>query len=475
MYDYLENRGPPGNSQGPHAENMPPSDSPHRRSPRREEGWERDDWGRAGGRGKKGRGRKKFPEEWVMLQDPPQPAPGLGFHAQQMAAAETLEPSLADTHPQAMMDTSGPSVQDPLLSLVDDSLPLDLDDGLVPSMPPSLSQDLLSLTASFPPSTMTSDPAPAGPTAVSPVLGTGSSPKETPHPQSPGMENSFPAGGTGTPVAPLIAAGSLTPGKAEEGLSLLPSDLFATDTPPSTDSEALPPSPKGEQTSGMPNQKGTPVPESSAPRPLKEDAPVPSSPPPSKESPLLTPIYLQTEPPTDKTVPAPVSSESPNEGDVHVTSKDSPLVPVEGELAPPVQPSDNKDPLPHADSVTPESPPPAGEPEDPSLLHRTPSPRERKEAPGQKRKQPKKSRPASAKSPTSPEEKQPSSQTSPVLSPSAPSPPAPSSLSPLAAPFPAPNWELNPTAVPFFPNLSELQEGPPGPEGVVDLSTAEGL
>ncbi|XP_061093718.1 uncharacterized protein LOC133125973 [Conger conger] len=440
VYDFQENRGPLEDSQGPQAENMPPADGQHRR---RDEGWERDDWGRSGGRGKKGKSRKKFPDEWAMLQDPPLPsAQDLGFHSQEMVAAEThSHRSLAHAHPPAAMDTSGPGMPDPLLYLADDSLPLDLDDDLVPGMPSSLSQDLLSLTASLSP-----EPLPAGPTATSPSPGT---PKETPHPQSPGLGNSFSLGGTGTPVAPFLAAGSPHPGKAEEGFSLLPSDLFATDTPPSTDSEALPPSPKGEQAQSMPIQKA---------------ALVPSYPPPSKESPLSTPTSPQTDPLTDKMVPAASPSESPYKDDIFVSGKDSPLAPVEGELASPSKPSDDQDPLSHTD--TPVSPMPEEDPDDTSVLLSSSSPRPPKEAQGQKRKQPKKPRSTSAKSPTSPDRKPAASPTSPALSPSAPTPPAPpagSSLSALAAPFPGPNWELNPTAPPFIPNLADEAGGPADP------------
>ncbi|KAJ8374875.1 hypothetical protein SKAU_G00054550 [Synaphobranchus kaupii] len=461
MYDFLENRGHADNLG--QAENTPPTDRLHRPFPRREEGW--DDGGRVGGRGKKGRSRKKFPEEWGVLQDPPPPTSG--FHSQELSA-ELLAPSL--THPQAM-DISGPSMQDPLICLTDDSLPLGLDDGLIPSMPSSLTQDLLSLTASFPPSTLSPEPLPAGPAGISPSLGIGLSPKETP-PQFPGLENSFSMVGTGTPVAPLIAAGSPTLGKAEEGLSLLPSDLFTTDTPPSTDSEAPPPSPKGEQAQNTPNEKAKSVPEPSLTSSVKEATPVPSSPPPSKESPLSTLTSPQSEPPTSKIVPAPSSSEIPNKVDIHVTSKDSPLIPVEGELAPPLTPPDNKDPISLTGIVTLESPLPEEHPEDTSVLLLTSSLREPKEAQGQKQKQVKKSRSPSAKSPTSPEGKQPPSL---VLSPSALTPPPVSSLSPLAAPFPAPNSDLNPTAVPFFPNLLELQEAPAEDSGAANPLMAEGL
>ncbi|XP_035268442.1 microtubule-associated protein 4 isoform X1 [Anguilla anguilla] len=428
VYDLLENRGPADNL----GENTLPTDSPRRPSPRREEGWEREDWGRGGGRGKKGRSRKKFPEEWAVLQDPALSTPG--FHSQEIAA-ELLAPSLS--RPQAM-DTSGPGMQDPLVCLTEDSHPLGLDDGLIPSMPSSLTQDLFSLTASFPTSSLSPEPFPAGPTAISPNLGTGPSPKETP-PQSPGLENSFSAGGTGTPVAPLLAAGSPTPAKAEEGLSFLPSDLFTADTPPSTDSEALPPSPKGEQAQGMPSQKAS-------------FGPVPSSPPLSIESPLSTSTSPQPEAPAGKMAPAP-SSETSSKDNIHVTTKDSPLIPVEGELSPPLTPS-------HMDSFTLESPLSEEHPEDTQGLLPASSPKELKEAAGQKRKQPKKSRSSSSKSPTSP-----------VLSPSAPTPPAVSSLSPLAAPFPAPNSDLNPTAVPFFPILSELQEPPPGDPLMAEVKT----
>ncbi|KAJ8277523.1 hypothetical protein GJAV_G00076130 [Gymnothorax javanicus] len=451
VYDFIENRGPLDN-QGPQAENTPPTDGTHRPSARRDEGWEREDWGRGGGRGKKGRSRKKFPEEWAVLQDPPLPT--VGIHSQEISA-KTLSPSIG--HPQAM-DTSCPSLEDPLICLPPDSLPLDLDDGRIPSMPQSLTQDLLSLTAPFPPSTLSPEPISTCPSAISPGLGTDPSPKETP-PQSPGLQNPF-SPGTGAPVSPLVATGSPTLVKAEEGLSLLPSDLFFTDTPPSTDSEALPPSPKGKQPQCKPSQKAI----SDLEPPLTSSA---------KEDTLFLLTSSESEPISDKMVPAPSSSETPNKDDIHVISKESPFIPFDEKFAPSLAPFDHRDPLSHDNSVTLESPPPEEHPEDASVLLPSSAPKELKETQSQKRKQQKKSRAAPAKSPTSPDRKQPPSKTSPVLSPSASSPSSVCVLSPLAAPFPAPNSDLNPTAAPFFPNLSELESAPPKEREVVDPLMAE--
>ncbi|KAJ8413258.1 hypothetical protein AAFF_G00092540 [Aldrovandia affinis] len=113
------------------------------------------------------------------------------------------------------------------------------------------------------------EPLPASPTPISPSLGTGPSPKQTP-PQSPGLENTF-----------------------------------------SKDNEAAPPSPKADQAEGTPSGKVKSAPESFFTISVKEDhveeTSVPSSPPPSKEAPLLTPTFPQP----GKMVPSPFSSETP--------------------------------------------------------------------------------------------------------------------------------------------------------------------
>ncbi|KAJ8278773.1 hypothetical protein COCON_G00058390 [Conger conger] len=441
VYDFQENRGPLEDSQGPQAENMPPADGQHRR---RDEGWERDDWGRPGGRGKKGKSRKKFPDEWAMLQDPPLPsAQDLGFHSQEMVAAEThSHRSLAHAHPRPPWTPPAPGCPTRC--------------STSPTTPSRWTWTTTSFPACRPLSARTCSPSPppCPPSPFPPVPPPHHPVREHPKrpPRSPPVWGTPFPGWHRYPVAPFLAAGSPHPGKAEEGFSLLPSDLFATDTPPSTDSEALPPSPKGEQAQSMPTQKA---------------ALVPSYPPPSKESPLSTPTSPQTDPLTDKMVPAASPSESPYKDDIFVSGKDSPLAPIEGELASPSKPSDDQDPLSHTD--TPVSPMPEEDPDDTSVLLSSSSPRPPKEAQGQKRKQPKKPRSTSSKSPTSPDRKPPASPTSPALSPSAPTPPAGSSLSALAAPFPGPNWELNPTAPPFIPNLADEAGGP------ADPSLAEGL
>ncbi|KAG7488698.1 hypothetical protein MATL_G00036470 [Megalops atlanticus] len=456
VYDLLESRGP-ADPQGLQAENTPPTDAPHRSSPRREGGWEREDGGRSGGRGKRGKNRKKVPEEWGVPQETLVSPPG---SRPQEAAADPLKSPF--TCPQAT-ESPAHDMRDPLVCLSGDSPSFTMEDGLIPGVPPSLTQDLLSLTASFPPSTLGSEPVLISPFAMSPGLGEGSSPKQTLL-QPPALETPFSIEGVDSPVAPCVVAGVPSMEKAEEGLSLLPSDLFGADTSMSSDKEELPYSPEGVQAESEPIEKAVPVLEpsfiSSVKESHEEEVIVPSIPPPPKEAAVGSPTALRPGSPTGEAIPTPSSSETPSTETID-PSKASPLTPTEGAFPPqdaPFTPFHHEEPLSPADKAGPGPALPEEHPQDTSALGPVSSPKDKplsspkelKEARAQKQKQPKKSRSASAKSPTTPGAKQPPSVTPPALSP----------VTPSAPPFFSFNSELNPTAPPFFPNFPEPQERP---------------
>ncbi|XP_026057424.1 microtubule-associated protein 4 isoform X2 [Carassius auratus] len=111
------------------------SDSPHQQSPRKERdrdgGWE--DGGHFGGRVKKPKSRKKIPEEWAI-------------HAEPFVPASACMPQDFAT------DFSQSPVDSGLVSLPEDFT----DENLIPM---SLTQDLLSLTATSPPSSTHLEPA----------------------------------------------------------------------------------------------------------------------------------------------------------------------------------------------------------------------------------------------------------------------------------------------------------------------------
>ncbi|KAM6977689.1 uncharacterized protein FYW47_002470 [Aplochiton taeniatus] len=117
-YDQLENLGYP--DAQPHGDSSTPleGDYHHRVSPQKDKGrdgvWEHEEPGRSGGRGRRGKSRKKLPEEWGVFTEPYAPS------------------SASQVQEKNPFPSMGPD-QD-----------LDPDQGLIP---PSLSQDLLSLTA----------------------------------------------------------------------------------------------------------------------------------------------------------------------------------------------------------------------------------------------------------------------------------------------------------------------------------------
>uniref|UniRef100_A0AAY4DEG9 Microtubule-associated protein n=1 Tax=Denticeps clupeoides TaxID=299321 RepID=A0AAY4DEG9_9TELE len=140
----------------PYAENTPPYEDSHQ-SPRKDGVWEREEGGHgAVGRVKKPKTRKKIPEEWAVSEEsfvPTSPS-----YSHNFSADLTTSSSAGDS----------------------EVIPE------VASIPPSLTQDLLSLTATSPPSS--SDFSPDGPLLV--PLKKGSSPKE-PVTSSPMPEGSF--------------------------------------------------------------------------------------------------------------------------------------------------------------------------------------------------------------------------------------------------------------------------------------------
>uniref|UniRef100_A0A8C9V1E2 Microtubule-associated protein n=1 Tax=Scleropages formosus TaxID=113540 RepID=A0A8C9V1E2_SCLFO len=124
VYEFLESQGP-SDFQEVRTEN---------RTPRRDVGWEREEGGRSGVRVKKGKGRKKIPEDWGL---PPE------------TQLQELTANLA-IYPQGMEDVT-PSFQKPLVCPAEaSSFPLELDEDLTSAMPPSLVEDLLSLTTAVP-------------------------------------------------------------------------------------------------------------------------------------------------------------------------------------------------------------------------------------------------------------------------------------------------------------------------------------
>ncbi|XP_023828384.1 microtubule-associated protein 4 isoform X8 [Salvelinus sp. IW2-2015] len=139
VYDLVENRGHPEAQ----AENTPLSEGHHRVSPRKDRdrmdgGWEREEPGRSGGRGKRGKSRKKLPEEWGVTAEP--------FVPSSASSANDLPEGLSE------------GVLDQLVPPITHSQPLEIpysNMGASPAseefyeglFPPSLTQDLLSLTA----------------------------------------------------------------------------------------------------------------------------------------------------------------------------------------------------------------------------------------------------------------------------------------------------------------------------------------
>ncbi|XP_058620812.1 microtubule-associated protein 4 isoform X3 [Onychostoma macrolepis] len=113
------------------------SDSPHQQSPHKERdrdgGWE--DGGRFGGRVKKPKSRKKIPEEWAVHAEPFVPA------------SACMPQEFATDFSQSPLE-----VDSGLVSLSEDFS----DESLIPM---SLTQDLLSLTATSPPSSTHLEPA----------------------------------------------------------------------------------------------------------------------------------------------------------------------------------------------------------------------------------------------------------------------------------------------------------------------------
>ncbi|XP_052451504.1 microtubule-associated protein 4 isoform X8 [Carassius gibelio] len=113
------------------------SDSPHQQSPRKERdrdgGWE--DGGHFGGRVKKPKSRKKIPEEWAIHAEPFVPA------------SACMPQDFATDFSQSPVE-----VDSGLVSLPEDFT----DENLIPM---SLTQDLLSLTATSPPSSTHLEPA----------------------------------------------------------------------------------------------------------------------------------------------------------------------------------------------------------------------------------------------------------------------------------------------------------------------------
>uniref|UniRef100_A0A671NMZ3 Microtubule-associated protein n=1 Tax=Sinocyclocheilus anshuiensis TaxID=1608454 RepID=A0A671NMZ3_9TELE len=113
------------------------SDSPHQPSPRKERdrdgGWE--DGGHFGGRVKKPKSRKKIPEEWAIHADPFVPA------------SACMPQEFSTDFSQSSLE-----VDSGLVSLSEDFT----DESLIPM---SLTQDLLSLTATSPPSSTHLEPA----------------------------------------------------------------------------------------------------------------------------------------------------------------------------------------------------------------------------------------------------------------------------------------------------------------------------
>eukprot|EP00063_Salmo_salar_P061733 XP_014036568.1 PREDICTED: microtubule-associated protein 4-like isoform X1 [Salmo salar] len=139
VYDLVENRGHPEAQ----AENTPLSEGHHRVSPRKDRdrmdgGWEREEPGRSGGRGKRGKSRKKLPEEWGVTAEP--------FVPSSASSANDLPEGL----PEGVLDQLVPPIthsqplENPYSNMKLSPASEEFYEGL---FPPSLTQDLLSLTA----------------------------------------------------------------------------------------------------------------------------------------------------------------------------------------------------------------------------------------------------------------------------------------------------------------------------------------
>ncbi|XP_046880182.1 microtubule-associated protein 4 isoform X7 [Hypomesus transpacificus] len=171
-------------------------DGLHRGSPRRDKtgegGWGPEEGGgRSGDRGKRGKSRKKLPEEWGVSGEPFVPA-------SQLCA---LQPGLFSEHP-------------------DDSL-----------IPPSLTQDLLSLTAASPATALTSDLQPTAAPFSMPPPQTGCFPP-APRPDEPFSASSHHL---------LVDGERASPGDVTEPFSPSSPPSFCPSSPPSF-SPSFPPS-----------------------------------------------------------------------------------------------------------------------------------------------------------------------------------------------------------------------------------------
>ncbi|XP_041735747.2 microtubule-associated protein 4 isoform X3 [Coregonus clupeaformis] len=157
VYDLVENRG----HLEAQAENTPLSEGHHRVSPRKDRdridgGWEREEPGRSGGRGKRGKSRKKLPEEWGVTAEPFVPSSASSANELPEGVLDQLVPPI--THSQPL---ENPYSNMELSPASEEFYP---DEGLIP---PSLTQDLLSLTApTSPPSARGCELLPTAPISM---------------------------------------------------------------------------------------------------------------------------------------------------------------------------------------------------------------------------------------------------------------------------------------------------------------------
>nr|XP_046211824.1 microtubule-associated protein 4 isoform X3 [Oncorhynchus gorbuscha] len=155
VYDLVENRDHPEAQ----AENTPLSEGHHRVSPRKDRdrmdgGWEREEPGRSGGRGKRGKSRKKLPEEWGVTAEPFMPSSASSANDLPEGVLDQLVPPITHSQP----------LENPYSNMGLSPASEEFYGGL---FPPSLTQDLLSLTApTSPPPALSCELLPTAPVSM---------------------------------------------------------------------------------------------------------------------------------------------------------------------------------------------------------------------------------------------------------------------------------------------------------------------
>ncbi|XP_035284295.1 microtubule-associated protein 4-like isoform X9 [Anguilla anguilla] len=276
MYDVLE-------SQGPQGENHSPTGV----YPGME--WEFDDGGRIGARGKKGKSRKRIPEEWSALQEPPLTAPPQGpagdpwsmsTQSQESSTHEALSPLNSPTPAGAEESPTTPST---LSSEAPPSVLASLDSYLAAgadSCDPSMETEIAPLPSDLavPPDSLQEKGLVEKAVSVEDPSNSSSlqksSTKDAPVPSAPPLSQSpnpfqVPSPAE-TPVPAPIPPPSPTPCKDSPHLEAL-----VGYSPPSTTAEA--PVPKGDLVASANHNEPVPVSPSHTPPPYSQTPPITSS------------------------------------------------------------------------------------------------------------------------------------------------------------------------------------------------------